>query len=149
MSVIEVVLGLLVVVAALATIARKIQVPYPILLVVGGLVLALVPGLPRIEVDPNIIFVLFLPTLVYAAAFRTSLRDLRANLRPITLLAFGLVLFTMVVVAIVANQVMGMPWASAFVLGIIVSPPDVVAALAIAEQLRVPRRIVTILEGEG
>ena len=149
MSVIEVVLGLLVVVAALVTIARKIQVPYPIMLVVGGVAFAFVPGLPRIEIDPNIIFVLFLPTPVYAAAFRTSLRDLRLNLRPISLLAFGLVLFTMLTVAVVAHTAMNMPWASAFVLGIIVSPPDAVAAIAIAEQLRVPRRIVTILEGEG
>src|SRR5438477_10123071 len=135
--------------AALVTIARKTQVPYPILLVLGGLALALVPDLPRVELDPNIVFLLFLPPLVYSAAFRTSLRDLQANLRPITYLAFALVLFTMLVVAIVANQAIGIPWASAFVLGIIVAPTDVVAAIAIAERLRVPRRIVTILEGEG
>src|SRR5207237_6145063 len=83
------------------------------------------------------------------AAFRTALRDLIATLWPISLLAFGLVLSTMLVVAVVANQVIGMPWTSAFVLGIVVSPPDAVASVAIAEQLRVPRRIVTILEGEG
>src|SRR5438477_733376 len=149
MDAVEIVLGLLVVVAALVVVARKIQVPYPILLVLGGLALALVPNLPRVELEPNLVFVLFLPPLVYSAAFRTSLRDLRANVRPISLLAFGLVLFTMLVVAVVAHQVIGMPWTSAFVLGIVVSPPDAVAAIAIAEHLRVPRRIVTILEGEG
>jgi Na+/H+ antiporter len=146
---IEIVLGLLVVVAALVSLARKIGVPYPILLVLGGLALALVPNLPRVELDPNIVFLLFLPPLVYSSAVFTSLRDLRANLLPISLLAFGLVLFTMLVVAVVAHAVIGMPWASAFVLGIIISPTDVVAATAIAEHLKVPRRIITILEGEG
>jgi Na+/H+ antiporter len=145
----EIVLGLLVIVAALVTVARKIQVPYPILLVLGGLALALVPNLPRVELEPNLVFVLFLPPLLYSAAFRVSLRDFQANLRPISLLAIGLVFFTMLVVAIVAHQAIGMAWAPAFVLGIVVSPPDAVAAIAIAEQLRVPRRVVTILEGEG
>src|SRR5438445_6784566 len=107
MSAIEIVLGLLVVVVALVTIARKVHVPYPILLVLGGLLLALVPGLPRVELDPGVVFVLFLPPLVYLAAWRTSLRDLRANLRPISLLAIGLALFPMLVVAIVVHAVIG------------------------------------------
>jgi Na+/H+ antiporter len=146
---IEIVLGLLVVVAALVSLARRIEVPYPILLVLGGLALALVPNLPRVELDPNIVFLLFLPPLVYSSAVFTSLRDLRANLLSISLLAFGLVLFTMLVVAVVAHVVIGMAWAPAFVLGIVISPTDVVAATAVAERLKVPRRIVTILEGEG
>src|SRR5437667_10176950 len=149
MGVVEIVLGLLVAVVALVTVARKVQVPYPVLLVLGGLALALMPNLPRVELDPDLVFVLFLPPLVYSAAFSTSLRDFRANLRPISLLAFGLVLFTMLVVAVVAHQVIGMPWGPAFVLGIIVSPPDAVAAIAVAEHLQVPRRLVTILEREG
>ncbi|HMA33186.1 MAG TPA: Na+/H+ antiporter [Chloroflexia bacterium] len=149
MGLIEIVLGLLVVVVALVTIARKVGVPYPILLVLGGLALAVVPNLPRMELDPNIVLLLFLPPLVTAAAFDTSLRDLRANLGYIVLLAFGLVFFTMLVVAVVAHQAIGLAWAPAFVLGIVVSPTDAVAVTAVAQRLRVPPRIITILEGEG
>src|SRR5437762_1209549 len=150
MDVIEVVLGLLVAVAALALLARKLPVPYPILLVIGGLLLALIPGLPRVRLDPDLVFVLFLPPLLYPAALFTPWRDFRANLRPILLLAVGLVLFTTVAVGFLVHYfIPELPLAAGFVLGAIISPPDAIAAMAIAEHLRVPRRIVTILEGES
>src|ERR1043166_2616446 len=150
MDVIEVVLGLLVAVAVLALLAKKLPIPYPILLVLGGLSLALVPGLPQVRLEPDLVFVFFLPPLLYPAAIFTSWRDFRANLRPISLLAVGLVLFTTVAVGYLAHYfIPGLPLAAGFVLGAIVSPPDAIAAGAIAERLRVPRRIVTILEGES
>ncbi len=149
MSQIEIILGLLVAVAALATLAVRLRIPYPILLVVGGSLLGFVPGLPRVELDPELVFLLFLPPLLYVSALFTSWRDFRANFRPITLLAVGLVLMTTVVVAAVVHSVIGLPWAAAFVLGAIVSPTDAIAATAVAQRLGVPRRIVTVLEGES
>jgi monovalent cation/hydrogen antiporter len=146
----DVILGLLVVVAALALLARKISVPYPILLVLGGLVLALIPGIPPIKLNPHLVFVLFLPPLLYPAALFTSWRDFRANLRPIFLLAVGLVVFTTCSVGWIAHgMVAGLSLAAAFALGAIISPPDAVAATAVLERLHVPRRIVTIIEGES
>ncbi len=142
-------LGLLVVVAVLATLASKLEVPYPILLVLGGSVLGFVPGLPQIELDPELVFLLFLPPLLYVSSLFTSWRDFRANLRPISLLAVGLVLMTTCFVAVVAHAAIGIPWTAAFVLGAIVSPTDAIAATAVAQRLGVPRRIVTILEGES
>jgi CPA1 family monovalent cation:H+ antiporter len=136
-------------VAALATLANRIGVSYPILLVLGGLALGFVPGLPKVELEPEIVFLLFLPPLLYVSAIFTSWRDFRANLSPISLLAVGLVLVTVCVVAAVAHWAMGFPWAAAFVLGAIVSPTDAIAATSVAERLGVPRRIVTILEGES
>jgi len=142
--------GILVSVAALSVIARRINVPYPILLVIGGLALGFVPGMPDVELDPDIVLVVFLPPLLYAAAFFSSLRDLRANARPITLLAVGLVLMTTVSVAVVAHAVIdGLPWAAAFALGAIVSPTDPVAATTIIRRVGAPRRIATVLEGES
>jgi Na+/H+ antiporter len=150
---IEAILVLLAAVAALATLANRIKVPYPILLVLGGLVLGfvseLVPGLPRIALEPDVVFLLFLPPLLYVSAIFTSWRDFRANLRPISLLAVGLVLMTTCVVAAVAHWAVELPWAAAFALGAIVSPTDAIAATAVAQRLGVPRRIVTILEGES
>jgi Na+/H+ antiporter len=147
---VEVVLGILAAVAALALLSRKLPIPYPILLVVGGLALALIPGLPRVPLNPDLVFLVFLPPLLYPAALFTSWRDFHANLRPILLLAIGLVLFTTTAVAFLANYfIEGLPLAAGFVLGAIVSPPDAIAATAIAEHLRIPRRIVTILEGES
>jgi CPA1 family monovalent cation:H+ antiporter len=142
---------LLAAVAALATLANRINVPYPILLVISGLALALVPPgvLPQYRLDPEVVFVLFLPPLLFSSAYFTSWRDFRRNLRPIGLLAVGLVLFTVVGVAAVAHYVVGLSWVSAFVLGAIVSPTDAIAATAIAQRLGVPRRIVTLLEGES
>ena len=147
---IEAILILLIAVAVLATLANKIKVPYPILLVLGGLVLGFVPGLPRAELEPDMMFLLFLPPLLYvSAAFFTSWRDFRANVRPISLLAVGLVLMTTCVVAVVAHWAIGLPWAAAFALGAIVSPTDHISATAVAQRLGLPRRIMTILEGES
>ncbi len=147
---IEIIIMLLGAVLALTTIAQRLLIPYPIFLVIGGLVLGLVPGLPIIRLDPDLIFLVFLPPILWAAAYFTSLRDFRANLRPISLLAVGLVLATTGAVAIVAHALLpGMGWAGAITLGAIVSPPDAVAATAIARRLRIPRRIITILEGES
>jgi monovalent cation/hydrogen antiporter len=143
---------LLAAVAGLATVANRIRVPYPILLVISGLALAFVPPgfLPSYELDdPEIVFVLFLPPLLFASAFFTSWRDFKRNIRPIGLLAVGLVLVTVVAVAAVAHYVVGLTWPAAFVLGAIVSPTDAIAATAIAQRLGVPRRIVTLLEGES
>ena len=149
-SVLTLVLGLLVAVVALAIIAPWLHIPYSILLVLGGLLLGFVPGLPQFTLDPNVVFLLLLPPLLYSSAWQTSWRDFRANLRPISLLALGLVLLTTVVVAVVAHVLIpDLPWAVAFVLGAIVSPTDAVAASAIAQRLGIPQRIVTIIEGES
>ncbi|MDQ3590823.1 MAG: cation:proton antiporter, partial [Actinomycetota bacterium] len=137
---IEAILILLAAVAALATLAARIKVPYPILLVLGGLVLGFVPKLPKVELEPDVVFLLFLPPLLYVSAIFTSWRDFRANLRAISLLAVGLVLMTTCVVAAVAHWAIGLPWAAAFVLGAIVSPTDAIAATSVAQRLGVPRR---------
>jgi monovalent cation/hydrogen antiporter len=142
-------LMLMVAVGALSVLAGLVRVPYPILLVLGGLVLGFVPGVPRAELPPELVLVLFLPPLLYQAAFFSSPRDLRADARAITLLAVGLVLATMGAVAVVAHELVGLPWAAAFALGAIVSPTDPLAATAIARRLGVPRRLVTLLEGES
>ena len=142
-------LALLVSVAALLALAPALRVPYPILLVLGGLAISLVPGMPTLEVEPEVVFFVVLPPLLYGAAFFTSLRDLRANVAPIGMLAVGLVVMTTVGVAVVAHELMDMPWASAFVLGAIVSPTDPIAATAIARRLGVPRKLVAIVEGES
>jgi len=146
----ETIILLLVAVLALAAFARKLVVPYPILLVIGGLVLGLVPGVPSFRLDPDIVFLVFLPPILWAAAYFTSWRDFRSNLRPITLLAVGLVLATTAAVAVVAHIMLpGLGWAGAIALGAIVSPPDAVSATAVAKRLVLPRRVVTILEGES
>jgi len=153
-EVLSLVLALLLVVALLTVAARRLGVPYPILMTVGGLalgiVLGLVPGQPRVELEPELVFLLFLPPLLYSAAFFTSPRELAANARPIGLLAVGLVLATTGIVAVVVHTLVpGVPWAVAFVLGAVVSPPDAVAATSIAQRLGLPRRVVIILEGES
>jgi Na+/H+ antiporter len=143
-------LVLMVAVGGLSVLAGLVRVPYPIVLVLGGLVLGFVPGVPGAELPPNLVLVLFLPPLLYQAAFFSSPRDLRADARAITLLAVGLVLATMSAVAVTAHALVpGLPWAAAFALGAIVSPTDPLAATAIARRLGVPRRLVTVLEGES
>lgn len=150
MPAIAVVLGLLVAVAVLALVARKLSVPYPIVLVLGGLAVALVPALPRITLAPDTVFLVFLPPLIYSAGWFTSLRDFKANLRPIGLLSVGLVLFTVVGVALLTHALVPtLPWAAAFTLGAIVAPTDALAATAIFQRIGAPRRIVTVLEGES
>jgi monovalent cation/hydrogen antiporter len=145
MSGLETVLVLLVAVLALETIARRVLIPYPIFLVLGGLVLGVVPNVPKVELDPDLVFLIFLPPILWSAAYFTSLRDFRANLRPITLIAVGLVLATTVAVAAVARLLMpAMSWPVALALGAIVSPPDAVAATAIARRLRIPYRLIEL-----
>src|SRR5947209_8511730 len=145
----EIFVGLLLAVSVLALVARQLTIPYPIFFVIGGLLIGLVPKLPKVRLDPELVFLFFLPPLLFPAALFTSWRDFRANLRPISLLAIGLVLFTTVTVAYLTHYFMGLPLAAGFVLGAIISPPDAIAATAIAERLKVPRRIVAILEGES
>ena len=145
-----IVAGLLLAVAALVTLARVMNVPYPIFLVLGGLALGAIPGMPDIQLDPELVLLIFLPPLLYGAAFFASLRDLRRNVGPISALSVGLVLVTCGAVAVVAHAVVpGMSWAAAFVLGAIVSPTDPVAATAIASRLGLPRRVVVVVEGES
>ena len=145
-----VLLALLVAGAALLAIAQVVKVPYPILLVLGGLALGFVPGMPTIELSPDLVLVAFLPPLLYGAAFFTPLRELRANAGSISTLAVGLVLATTVAVAVVAHEVIPeMTWPTAFVLGAIVSPTDPTAATAIAQRLGLPRRLTAIIEGES
>jgi Na+/H+ antiporter len=145
-----VLLGLLVALAGLLVLAPVLRTPYPILLVLGGLALGFVPGTPDIVLAPDLVLVAILPPLLYSAAFYTSLRDLRANVRPISLLAIGLVAATTAAVAVAAHYlVSGMSWGAAFVLGAVVSPTDPIAATAIARRLGIPRRIIAIVEGES
>src|SRR6266516_3617549 len=142
--------GLLLAVAAMLVTAPLLRVPYPIFLVLGGLALGFIPGIPTLRLPPDVVLIAVLPPLLYASAFFTSLRDLRANARPIGMLAIGLVIATMTVVAVVAHATVdSMSWSAAFVLGAIVSPTDPIAATAIMRRLGVPRRIVTVVEGEA
>jgi monovalent cation/hydrogen antiporter len=140
---------LFVTVAGLNALAHWLSIPYPILLVLGGLTLGLVPGVPEVELDPDLVLVLFLPPLLYSAAFFTDLRSLRDNVRPLSLTAIGLVLLTTAVVAVLAHEVIGMNWAVAFALGAIVSPTDPIAATEIMRRVGAPRRIVNMVEGES
>ncbi len=143
------ILSLCVAIPALSVIARLVGVPYPIVLVLGAIPLGYVPGVPHVELDPELVLVIFLPPLLYVAAFFADLRALRADARALSMTAIGLVLLTTCAVGIVAHELMGLPWAVAFALGAIVSPTDPVAATAIAGQLGVPRRLVNIIEGES
>jgi len=146
----ELILGLLIAVAALVTLARRLDLAYPIFLVIGGLALGLLPHVPRVELDPEVIFLIVLPPLLYIAAFYTPLTSLRANLFTISSLAVGLVIASAGTVAVVAHALIpGLTWPVAFVLGAIVAPPDAVAATAVTARLAVPRQVVTILEGES
>jgi CPA1 family monovalent cation:H+ antiporter len=142
--------GLLAAAAGLLALADLIRIPYPIPLVLGGLVLGFVPGMPRIDLPPDIVLVAVLPPLLYGASFFSPLRELRANAKPIGLLAIGLVLTTTVAVAAVAHAAIpGLDWPTAFVLGAIVSPTDPTAATAIAQRLGLSRRLVALVEGES
>jgi monovalent cation/hydrogen antiporter len=141
--------ALFVSVAGLNAIARWLSVPYPIPLVIGGVVLGLVPGMPDIELDPDMVLLIFLPPLLYSAAFFSDLRALRDDLRPISLLAIGLVLTTTGVVAVIGHEAIGLSWPMAFALGAIVSPTDPVAATSIMRRLGAPRRLVNVTEGES
>jgi monovalent cation/hydrogen antiporter len=144
-----VLLAMLAAITALTALAPVLRVPYPILLVLGGLALGFIPGVPELTLPPELVLVGVLPPLLYSAAFFTSLRDLRADFRPIGLLAVALVVATMLGVAVVAHLATGLSWAASFVLGAVVAPTDPIAATAIARRMGVPRRIVTIVEGES
>jgi monovalent cation/hydrogen antiporter len=141
--------GLFVLVAGLNVLAQRLSVPYPIVLVLGGLVLGALPGIPTIELDPNLVLVIFLPPLLYSASVFADLRALRTNLRPILLLSIGLVLATVGAVAVVGHDVIGLTWPMAFALGAIVAPTDPIAATAIMHNLGVPRTLVNVTEGES
>src|SRR6202167_1060818 len=146
---IQTILLLLAVMVVVAVVARRLNTAPSILLVIAGIGLALAPGLPRIELAPELVLLGILPPLIYSAGVAMSWREFRFNLRPIALLAFGAVIFTTCAVAAVAHFVLGMPLAVGFVLGAIVAPPDAVAPLAIARRVGLPRRLLVILEGEG
>jgi Na+/H+ antiporter len=142
--------ALLAALAAMLALAARGRMPVSVFLVLGGLGLGFVPGLPRLQLPPDLVLVAILPPLLYSAAFFTGLRDLRANLRPITLAAVGIVAATTLGVALVAHAAIGgLSWGAAFTLGAIVSPTDALAATEAVHRLRVPRRIVSILEGES
>ena len=143
------VLVLLVSAAALLLLADPLRIPYPILLVLGGLAIGFAPGVPNVTMPPDVVLFGILPPLLYSAAFNTGLRELRQNLRPISLLAVGLVTATTVLVAVVAHVVIGLSWPVAFVLGAVVSPTDPIAASAIGRRFGVPRRAITVIEGES
>ena len=150
MLLLELVILLLLFAVALGWVARHFKFPYPIALVVGGLLLGFIPRLPQFPFDPQLILVVVLPPILYQTALLTSWSDFKANIRPIGLLAIGLVIATTLTVgAVFKLLVPGVPWAAAFVLGAIVSPPDAVAATAILSRINIPRRIVTVLEGES
>ena len=149
MAEIELFVFLLFAVAVLAGLGLRSGVPYPVALVLGGLIIGLVPGLPSPELDPDVVFFVFLPPLLYAAAITVSAHELKANWAPITLLAVGLVLVTIAAVAAVANAVLGIPWAAAFVLGAVLGPTDPVSAAAVLDRLGATGRSKTILQGES
>lgn len=137
-------------VVALTALARRLPIPSPILQVTAGAVIALIPGVSVPALHPDLVFFVFLPPILWAAAYFTSFREFRANIRPIGLLAVGLVIATTAAVAVTAHALMPtMPWAVAVALGAIISPPDAVAAAAIVSRLPVPRRVIVILEGES
>jgi Na+/H+ antiporter len=144
------VIALLFVVSMLAMLSSRLRISYPILLVLAGLGISVIPGIPQIRLDPDIVFVIFLPPLLYSAAWNTSWHDFWGMRRPIGMLAFGMVLLTAVVVAYVSNWLIpDFPLALGFLLGGIVSPPDAIAAASVLENLKVPKRVTTILEGES
>jgi Na+/H+ antiporter len=146
---IRILILLLVALAAVGVIARRLKVPPSILLVLTGVALALAPGLPTVKLAPELVLLLVLPPVVYTSAVAMSWREFRFNLRPISLLAVGCVAFTTIAAAAAAHWVLGLAWPVGFVLGAIVSPPDALAPLSIARRMQLPRRILVVLEGEG
>ena len=146
----ELTIALLALVLLLVQLSKRIPLPYPSVMALTGLLIALVPGIPTVEINPEFVLVVFLPPILYSAAWNTSWPEFKRNLRPIGFLAIGLVFATMFAVAAAVHAaVPTMPWAVALLLGAIVSPPDAIAATAIFERLGVPRRLVSVLEGES
>ncbi len=145
-----IILSLLLTVSLLSMLSNRLGIAYPIFLVIAGLIIGVIPGIPNVTLKPDIVFIIFLPPLLYSAALGTSWRDFRANIRPISLLAIGLVIFTSCIIALLAHAIIpDFPIALGFLLGGIISPPDAVAATSIISKLKVPKRVVTILEGES
>src|ERR1041384_8519957 len=146
----KIVIFIMAILISLTAIANKRKLPYPILLVAAGLVIGFVPQLPNLALDPDVVFVIILPPLLYDSASKTSWHEFKTSIRPISALAITLVFFTTVVVAVTAHFLIpGFSWPLAFVLGAVVSPPDAVAASGIIKGLRLNRKVVTILEGES
>src|ERR1700728_3995287 len=145
----QILILLLAVISLVGVVAKRLQIPPAILLVITGVGLALIPGLPSLQLAPDLVLLLVLPPIIYWDAVKMSWKEFRFNLRPITLLAIGCVVFTTVAVAAATHFLLGFPWAVGFVLGAIISPPDAVAPLAIARRMQLPRRLLVILEGEG
>jgi Na+/H+ antiporter len=148
-AIIQTMLFLLAVLVLVAVIAQRLKLAPSILLVIAGIALTVVPGLPQVELAPELVLLVLLPPLIYSAGVSMSWREFCFNLRPITLLAFGAVVFTTCAVAAAVHYLLGWSWGVAFLLGAIVAPPDVVAPLAIARRLGLPRRLLVVLEGEG
>jgi Na+/H+ antiporter len=149
MSTIEILVFLPIVIVAVSLLAERLRTPPAILLVLAGVALALIPGLPTLKLAPDFVLLFVLPPVIYSSAVAMSWREFRFNLRPISLLAVGCVSFTTVAAAAAAHWLLGLSWPEGFVLGAIVSPPDAVAPLAVARRMRIPRRILVVLEGEG
>jgi Na+/H+ antiporter len=145
----QIFLILLAVLAGTALLARRVNIAPAILLLLAGIALAFVPGMPTLELPPQLVLLLVLPPLIYSASVAMSWREFKHNLRPIILLAVGCVIFTAFAVAAATHYLIGLPWNVGFLLGAIVAPPDAVAPLAIARRLGIPRRILVVLEGEG
>src|ERR1700678_1370540 len=145
----QILILLLAVISVVGLIAKRLKIPPAILLVITGVGLALIPDLPTLELAPDLVLVLVLPPIIYWDAVKMSWNEFRFNLRAITLLAIGAVVFTTVAIAAATHWLLGFSWPVGFVLGAIVSPPDPVAPLSIARGLKLPRRIAVILEGEG
>jgi CPA1 family monovalent cation:H+ antiporter len=146
---IQLLVGLLIVVSIVAFVSNRLKVPHAILLVIVGVALALVPGLPTLELAPEFVLLIVLPPLIYSSAVAMSWKEFRFNLRPISLLAVGCVAFTAAAAAAATHWLLGFPWAVGFVLGAIISPPDAVAPLSVARRMQLPRRLLVVLEGEG
>jgi len=148
-AVVQTLVFMLAVLAAVAVAAKRLNIAPSILLVIAGIGVAFIPGLPKVELAPEFVLLVILPPLIYSAGVAMSWREFKFNLRPIALLAFGCVLFTTCAIAAAAHYFLNFDWAVGFLLGAIISPTDVVAPLAIARRLGLPRRLVVILEGEG
>ena len=146
---VDLVVCLLIVLVVLVIVAQRLKVSQPIVLVIGGLVLSLFPRLPEVKLEPDIVFLVFLPPLLYWDALNSSWRDFRENWRPIFLLATGLVFTITMAVMVVAHSLLGFPWGPAFVLGAVLGPTDTVAAAAILERFNLPRQLLAVLRGES
>lgn len=144
------IISLLFIVSMLAMLSNKLRISYPIFLVIAGLLIGIIPGIPSVTLDPELVFIIFLPPLLYAAAWNTSWNDFWRHRRPISMLAFGLVVFTATAIAFISHAIIpGFTLALGFLLGGIISPPDAIAATSVLQHLKVPKRVTTILEGES